>query len=330
MNNITYRFSLDMFDTSSQIAIKAKKGDSACKIHITLTENGKIYKIAEGCYATLSARKADGNFIYDKCTIEGDSIVYDFASSITEDGTCQITACEGAVGCEVTLYKADSKQLTSPRFTLVVGSTIYNGEEIISSSEANALRELVEQSYDPLSPHPQSGKAVAEALRSIEITGDGVVDQTYKPTSINAQSGKAVAEAFDLLLPQISGVYDPNSDYAMNGQAVAEAISDKMDKFGDVEQVEINTFNGKAVFTEGDIFIGARGGGCFLSSPVSSAGIYQYPYDGSLAPLEVITPEGNAPYAAANKLYVDTAIGSIETALDSIIAIQNQLIGGGE
>ena len=30
----------------------------------------------------------------------------------------------------------------------------------------------------------------------------------------------------------------------------------------------------------------------------------------------------------ANKLYVDTAIGEIDTALDGIIAIQNKLIGG--
>ena len=33
---------------------------------------------------------------------------------------------------------------------------------------------------------------------------------------------------------------------------------------------------------------------------------------------------------AANKAYVDNSIGSIETALDSIIAIQEQLIGGAE
>ena len=143
MNVLDYRVSLDMFDTLSQITIKAKKGDSACKIHITLTKQGKIYKMSEGCYATLSAKKSDGNFIYDKCTIENNTIVYNFLSSVDENGVCQVSACEGIVECEVTLYKADSEQLTSPRFTLFVDGTVYNGEEISSSSESDVLKEFI-------------------------------------------------------------------------------------------------------------------------------------------------------------------------------------------
>lgn len=145
MNSINFRVSLDMFEVSSQTTIKAKKGDSACKIHITLTEHGKIYKISEGCYATFSAKKSDGNFVYDNCTIEDNSIVYDFSSSIDDDGICQISACEGAVECEVALYKGDSEQLTSPRFTLVIDGTVYNGEDIISTPEVSALKDLLNE-----------------------------------------------------------------------------------------------------------------------------------------------------------------------------------------
>lgn len=145
MNSINFRVSLDMFEVSSQTTIKAKKGDSACKIHITLTEHGKIYKISEGCYATFSAKKSDGNFVYDNCTIEDNNIVYDFSSSIDEDGICQISACEGAVECEVALYKGDSEQLTSPRFTLVIDGTVYNGEDIISTPEVSALKDLLNE-----------------------------------------------------------------------------------------------------------------------------------------------------------------------------------------
>ena len=144
MNVINYRVSLDMLDVLSQTAIKAKKGDSACKIHITLAKNGKIYKISEGCHATFSAKKSDGNFIYDNCTIEGDTIVYDFASSIDENGVCQVSACEGTVECEVALFKG-VEQLTSPRFTLVIDGTVYNGEEIVSSPEVGVLKELINE-----------------------------------------------------------------------------------------------------------------------------------------------------------------------------------------
>ena len=105
----------------------------------------------------------------------------------------------------------------------------------------------------------------------------------------------------------------------------------KMDKFGDVIETDIRTPYGKAVLTDYELMIGSKQGACFVSEMSGKAGIYQYPYDGSLATLQLYTPEGdNAPYCAANKLYVDTKLGSVEAALDSIIAIQNQLIGGGE
>ena len=55
MERIKYRISLDMFEVAAQTTIKAKKGDTACSIHITLTENGKIYNITDGCYAVFSA-----------------------------------------------------------------------------------------------------------------------------------------------------------------------------------------------------------------------------------------------------------------------------------
>ena len=143
MNVLKYRVSLDMFDTHSQTTIKAKKSDSACQIHITLSEKGKIYNIGEGCSATFNARKSDGNFIYDNCTIENNTIVYDFTSSVDENGVCQVSACEGIVECEVTLYSADGKQLTSPRFTLFVDETVYNGEEIASTPQSDFFKEIV-------------------------------------------------------------------------------------------------------------------------------------------------------------------------------------------
>jgi hypothetical protein len=144
MKPITYRLSLDMHDISLQKALKAKKGDSACEIRVVITELGKVYQIADGCYATFSAKKADGEFIYSDCVIEDNTIVYDFSSSIDDNNVCQLTACEGVTECEVTLYK-DNEQLTSPRFTLVVDGTVYNGEEIVSSSAVDPLKELIEE-----------------------------------------------------------------------------------------------------------------------------------------------------------------------------------------
>ena len=86
MNHIHYRISLDMFDVAVQTTLKAKKGDTACTIHITLTENGRVYDIADGCNAFFSAKKPDGNFLYHsaECSIEDNTIVYHF----TEQPLC--------------------------------------------------------------------------------------------------------------------------------------------------------------------------------------------------------------------------------------------------
>lgn len=165
MNVLKYRVSLDMFDTLSQITIKAKKGDSACQIQLTLTEHGKIYNISDGCYATFSGKKADGNFVYDNCTIVGNTIVYDFRESIDKDGICQVSACEGIVECEIALYNANSEQLTSPRFTLFIDGTVYNGEEIVSTPEANALKELINEAnatIDEIETKLENGEFVGE------------------------------------------------------------------------------------------------------------------------------------------------------------------------
>lgn len=189
MNAIKYRVSLDMFDTLSQATIKAKKCDSACQIHITLTEHGKIYNISEGCYATFNAKKSDGTFVYNDCTIEGNTIVYDFGAAIDEDGICQVSAREGIVECEVTLYTANSEQLTSPRFTLFIDGTVYNGEEIVSSPKFDAFKKFIEHKMDATKGYIDN--LVSNAKEELSA------DQTYDPESTNAQSGIAVAQAIN-------------------------------------------------------------------------------------------------------------------------------------
>ena len=204
MKRIKYRLSLDMFEVASQTTIKAKRGDSACEIHITLTKNGKIYKISEGCHATFSAKKSDGNYIYDNCTIEGDTIVYDFTSSIDENGGCQVSACEGTVECEVALFKG-VEQLTSPRFTLVIDGTVYNGEEIVSSPEAGVLKELINEAEATV-------QDIETKLANGEFKGDkgdkgdpGEVTLNYAHnTFANALKGNASGTA--ILLDDVSPI----------------------------------------------------------------------------------------------------------------------------
>lgn len=175
MERIKYRMSLDMFEVASQTTIKAKKGDTACSIYVTLTENGKIYHIVDGCHAVFSGKKPDGNYLFNSetCRIEDNTIIYDF--------TKQTTPIEGIVECELILYKGEDK-LTSPRFNLKVDSTVYNGEDIVSTPEADALKDLTDRAEN----------VVAQFDEGV-IVGKEYVDNNFANALKGSTSGKVIS-----------------------------------------------------------------------------------------------------------------------------------------
>ena len=132
MEYTIHRVSLDIHSVKSQATLRVKQADTSRKLHITLCEGGLPYRIA-----TDSALKADGNYIHNNCQIVGNTIEYVF--------TEQTTAAVGATDCEITLYDNKGQRITSPHFTIIVEERVYNGEEIVSSPEANVLDELIDR-----------------------------------------------------------------------------------------------------------------------------------------------------------------------------------------
>ena len=154
MNIAIHRISLDIHNTSSQTSVSVKRGDTARGLHITLTENGKPYKIADGCSAVFRMKKPadkDGNraIVYNDCVIEGNIIIYNLTSSNTE--------VVGAADCEITLYGAEKEVITSPHFSMVIADTVNTDGEVETighnefaalvnaTAEAKAVTEEVEQ-----------------------------------------------------------------------------------------------------------------------------------------------------------------------------------------
>ena len=138
MTNSYYKISLDIHDHGSHVSLKAKKGDTGRILHITLMDGGKPYAITGECRAVFTAKKADGNILYNHCSIIGNSIVYAF--------TPQTTSSVGKADCEIKLYGAEDKLLTSARFALMVEDTVYNeGDEVESEKEVSALTALVSE-----------------------------------------------------------------------------------------------------------------------------------------------------------------------------------------
>ena len=138
MTNSFYKISLDVHDHGSNVSLKAKKGDTGRLLYITLMDGRNPYSITNECRAVFTAKKADGNILYNECSIIGNVISYAF--------TPQTCAAVGKAECEVKLYGAENKLLTSARFTLLVEDTVYNeGDEVESEKEVSALTALVSE-----------------------------------------------------------------------------------------------------------------------------------------------------------------------------------------
>lgn len=157
MNYTDYRLSLDIFKTASQATLPVKQGDTAYRLCITITANGSPYVITEGCYALFTAKKPDGNFINNECTIENNTIYYKL--------TPQTTAAIGVVECEVILYDKNDEQLATPHFNILVDVKAYNGEEIKSSSEVNMLEDLIKESQEQIA----EGEELIEELKNTDF-----------------------------------------------------------------------------------------------------------------------------------------------------------------
>lgn len=135
MTNSYYKISLDIHNHGSNVSLKAKHGDTGRRLYITLMDGSKPYAITSECYAVFTAKKADGKILYNRCSIEENTIIYAFTS--------QTTSSVGKVDCEIKLYGANDKLLTSAGFALVVEETVYNDGEVESEKEVTALTDLV-------------------------------------------------------------------------------------------------------------------------------------------------------------------------------------------
>ena len=129
MNYAVYNIALDIHKTGSQVALSMIRGENKRRIVVSLMENGRPYKITNGCTAMFSATKPDGKFIYNDCEIdfENNLIIYNVTS--------QTTAAMGEVKCQIELIGSDGGLLFSPTFSLIVANKLYNQEPILESSE---------------------------------------------------------------------------------------------------------------------------------------------------------------------------------------------------
>lgn len=135
MERQIYRLTLDLRQTNSQAEIRATVGDSGRSIVASLTDGSTPF-LLDGGSAVFKALKPDGNRLYNSCTVDGDTVTYNF--------TEETVSCEGTTVCEFDLYDGSNKWIASPRFALTVENAAYPDSLVVqSSSEYNKLRDAL-------------------------------------------------------------------------------------------------------------------------------------------------------------------------------------------
>ena len=182
MNSSNFRISLDVHEVNSQVTLHVKKGDTARKILVTLTEKGRPYRITDDCSAVFTARKSDDSILYNACAIQGNMIEYSM--------TAQTTAAAGVMRCELRLYGADSALITSPRFLIIVDDTVYSdGDVIESSNEFSELTQLIDQTKEVKQDFEKLAAMGVRLPIAIGESGNGATYSAYGEDLPEVQSG---------------------------------------------------------------------------------------------------------------------------------------------
>ena len=186
MNASINRISLDIQEAHSSVCLDAKRGDTNRKLYISLTDGGFPYHISEECYAVFSALKPDGHKVFNPCTIDGNTIIYEL--------TPQTVAAEGLLECEIKLYGADDGLLTSACFSIVNNATVYNeGDEVQSETEVEALTHLISEATTAIHESRETTAEGKELIEDLENSREEF-EQKVIDAKASAESAKQSEE----------------------------------------------------------------------------------------------------------------------------------------
>ena len=184
MDSVSYKISLDIKKTGTQVFLPAIRGDNKRNIVISLVEGGVPYSVRGIGEAAFTAVKPDGTTLYNACTIdtERNAIVYEF--------TEQTTAASGVMNCQIKLIGSSGGIISTPAFGIIVSDTLYNEQHIFeSSNEFNMLTRIIEElekraaSYISSIYLPASGWQGDASPYSQVVDIDGVTE--YSKVDIN-------------------------------------------------------------------------------------------------------------------------------------------------
>jgi hypothetical protein len=193
-----YRFTLDIQKSKSQVSIPVHYGDTGNRFYITFTDGGNPYIIPEGCRADIYIKKPDPHkSLVNACIIENNALIrYEFNKNTA--------SVEGMHNCELRLYSADGRIITSPSFVMVVDERVVYDDEIGSPEDFDRLIALdvianeenrIESEY--LRSENEKDRQAAETARVYAENARDVAEAMRKETEaarVDAENARVSAE----------------------------------------------------------------------------------------------------------------------------------------
>ena len=207
----------------------------------------------------------------------------------------------------------------------------------------------VDQAYDPSSTNAQSGVAVAEAVGGIKTNNGTVVSQNADFAEVaewadgnpdnEDRTGYFVCANVPLdgiVMKKATSLDDVKGVTILAPAFAGNFTADKLDNEGNLlpRYSFVAVIGFVPVIDNGTCTVGGRcmpdDNGCAIPS-TNSMGYQVVNRIDENRVLIIIEPNGDMVQRVKTKInQIEEDIGDIETAIDSIIAIQNELIGGAE
>lgn len=137
MELLSKDITLGFYNDTGVINLPVSQYDTGRIISIGFTNDGKRFAIPENTSVFLKALKPDGKQINtdEWCRIQENRVNIELSK--------QLTAVPGTVKCELILSDSTGKQYTSSRFHIVVGKSVHNDENLLSTDTYKNIIDLL-------------------------------------------------------------------------------------------------------------------------------------------------------------------------------------------
>lgn len=181
-----YRIYLDIHQTHSGKSLDVKKTDTGRRILISLMDGGFTYNITSECFAVLNGVKPDGAILFKRCAIQDNTIIYEIDEATTNT--------IGIFECEIRLYGANDKVITSPGFDIVVNDSSYD-PSVAPTSEVDALTHLISEATTVITEGKQLMQDMTDETEALAAKVDAAAASANKASVASSRATLAETNA---------------------------------------------------------------------------------------------------------------------------------------